>query len=85
MENTYRERVSNQRIQREEGYLYYLGKDGYVYRIPEDKKGEPVRVTNEKIEREEGYLYYVDNEGYVVRAKLFTPEEYKKMAEGKPE
>jgi len=65
--------------------LYYVGKDGDVYEIPENGKGEGVRVTNAKIERKEGYLYYVNEEGYVVRAKLFKPEEYKKIAKGKSE
>jgi len=77
-ENKYTERVGNQKVKRKEGYLYYVGKDGYVYEVPENEKGEGVRVTSEKIERKEGYLYYVDKEGYVVRAKLFKPEEYEK-------
>jgi len=85
IESEFIERVGNQKVKRKKGYLYYVGKDGYVYEIPENGKGEGVRVTNAKIERKEGYLYYVNEEGYVVRAKLFKPEEYKKIAKGKSE
>ena len=78
IESEFIERVGNQKVKRKKGYLYYVGKDGYVYEIPENGKGDGVRVTNAKIERKDGYLYYVDEEGYVVRAKLFRPEEYEK-------
>jgi len=66
------ERVSEEKIEREEGYLYYLGKDGYVWRVPmkSNKTGTKARVGTEKIVREEGYLYFVDNEGYVCREKV---------------
>jgi hypothetical protein len=66
------ERISKERIEREDGYLYYLGKDGYVWRTPmkANTKGKKARVGNEKINREEGYLYYIDKAGYVARAKM---------------
>jgi len=85
IESEFTERVGNQKVKRKKGYLYYVGKDGYVYEIPESEKGKGVRVTSAKIERKEGYIYYVDEEGYVVRAKLFKPEEYEKIAKGKSE
>jgi len=66
------ERISKERIDREDGYLYYLGKDGYVWRTPmkSNKEGTKARVGNEHIEREKGYLYFVDDEGYVARVKM---------------
>jgi len=66
------ERVGNEKIERESGYIYYLGRDGYVWRVPmkSNKEGRKERVGTEYIEREEGYLYFVDREGYVSRAKM---------------
>ncbi len=65
-------RVGTEAIQREDGYLYYLGKDGYVWRTPmkTNKSGKKARVGREKIEREEGYLYFIDKDGYVAKAKM---------------
>ncbi|MCL4372132.1 hypothetical protein M1373_02315 [Candidatus Marsarchaeota archaeon] len=65
------ERISREAIKREEGYLYYLGKDGYVWQNPTraNKSGRKARVGNEKVERAEGYLYYVDSDGFVSRVK----------------
>jgi len=66
------ERISKEKVEREDGYLYYLGKDGYVWRTPmkANARGRKARVGNEKINREEGYLYYIDKAGYVARAKM---------------
>jgi len=70
------ERVSKERIEREEGYLYYLGKDGYVWRTPMrgNFKGRTARIGTEHIEREKGYFYFVefvnDYAGYVCRIKM---------------
>ncbi len=66
------ERISDERISREDGYLYYLGKDGYVWRTPmkTNRRGRKARVGSEKVRREEGYLYYIDSAGYVARAKM---------------
>ena len=54
------------------GNLYYLGKDGYVWRTPmkANARGRKAKVGTEKIPREEGYLYYIDKAGYVARAKM---------------
>lgn len=71
------ERIGKERIEREEGYLYYVGKDGYVWRAPmkHNRRGRKKRVGSEKIKKEEGYMYYVGKRGYVERAKL---KNYKK-------
>lgn len=65
------EKISRGAIKREEGYLYYLGKDGYVWQNPtrSNKSGKKAKVGNERIEREKGYLYFVDSNGYVSRVK----------------
>ncbi len=63
------ERVSKEAIKREEGYLYYLGKDGYVWQNPtrSNKSGRKARIGSEKVDRAQGYLYYVDSNGYISR------------------
>lgn len=65
-------RVGTERITREEGYLYYIGKDGYVWRAPmkHKKGGTKKRVGSEKISKEGGYMYYLDKAGYVAKARL---------------
>ncbi|MCD6227687.1 hypothetical protein J7J90_04295 [Candidatus Micrarchaeota archaeon] len=66
------ERIGREKIEREDGYLYYVGKDGYVWRAPmkHNKRGRKKKVGTEKIQKEPGYMYYVDKRGYVARAKL---------------
>jgi hypothetical protein len=66
------ERISKEKIEREPGYLYYLGSDGYIWQNPmkSNKKGKKAKVGKEKIEREKGYIYYVDSDGYVSRSKM---------------
>jgi len=66
------ERIGKEKIEREDGYLYYVGKDGYVWRVPmkNNVKGRKARVSKEHIDREEGYLYFIDREGYVAREKM---------------
>jgi hypothetical protein len=66
------ERMTDEKIKREDGYLYYLGKDGYVWRTPmkSNSRGRKAKMGSEKVKREEGYLYYIDKAGYVARAKM---------------
>ncbi len=66
------ERVGSEKIAREDGYLYYLGKDGYVWKSPmkTNARGRKGRVGGEKISRAEGFLYFIDKSGYVARAKM---------------
>ncbi len=65
------ERVSKERIKREKGYLYYVGKDGYVWRIPmkQNPNVNKERAGKERINIEKGYIYFLDKEGYVARQK----------------
>ena len=66
------ERIGDERIKREEGYLYFLGKDGYVWRTPmkTNTRGRKAKIGNEKIKRDTGFLYFIDKSGYVARAKM---------------
>lgn len=66
------ERVGRERIQREDGYLYYLGKDGYIWKTPTrlNVNGRKARVGTERFLHEEGYVYFLDKAGFVSRARL---------------
>ncbi|MCL4389155.1 MAG: hypothetical protein M1528_00940 [Candidatus Marsarchaeota archaeon] len=66
------QRIGSERVGREDGYLYYLGKDGYVWRTPmrTNRRGRKAKIGSERVRREEGYLYFIDKGGYVARAKM---------------
>ncbi len=66
------ERVGKEKLTRENGYLYYLGKDGFVWRTPmkTNKRGKKAKVGSEKVQRQEGFLYFIDKSGYVARSKM---------------
>jgi hypothetical protein len=59
-------KVNNEKIVRKPGYLYYLGKDGYVWASPmkSTKGGSKHRVGTQHVKRENG-MYFVSKEGYL--------------------
>jgi outer membrane protein assembly factor BamB len=65
-------KIGSERIDRQDGYLYFVGKDGYVWRVPmkHNKRGTKKRVGSEKIAKEKGFLYYVGSDGAVYKAKM---------------
>ncbi|MGC8572342.1 MAG: hypothetical protein ACP5RI_03850 [Candidatus Micrarchaeia archaeon] len=65
------ERIGKEKIEKEDGYLYYIGKDGFVWRSPmkNNPKGKKARIGTEKFTLDKDYLYFVDKSGYVARAK----------------
>ncbi|MCX8163688.1 MAG: hypothetical protein N3D10_04025 [Candidatus Micrarchaeota archaeon] len=65
-------KVGNEKIQREDGYIYYVGKDGYVWASPmkHNKKGKKKKVGTEKIQKKPGFMYYIGKDGYVYEAKM---------------
>ncbi len=65
-------KIGSEKISRENGYLYFVGKDGYVWRVPmkHNKRGSKKRVGTSKIAKEKGYLYYVGDDGFVYQAKM---------------
>ncbi len=66
------QRVGKEQVKREKGYLYYLGKDGYMWKSPmkTNTKGKKAKVGTEKIKREPGFMYYLDKAGYVAKAAM---------------
>ena len=65
-------KIGTEKISRENGYLYFIGKDGYVWRTPmkANKRGTKKKVGTEKVEKKKGYLYYLDDAGFVAEAKM---------------
>jgi hypothetical protein len=65
-------KVGSEKIKRENGYLYYIGKDGYVWMAPmkHNKSGRKKKSGTEKISKEKGYMYYLGKDGYVYKARL---------------
>ncbi len=65
-------RIGKENIKRESGYLYYIGKDGYVWRAPmkTNKRGRKKKVGTERIKKQKGFMYYLDKAGYVAEAKM---------------
>ncbi len=67
-------------VKREDGYLYYVGKDGYVWRAAMarggKKGGKKQKVVatakngNYPVKKQSGYLYFVDKHGDLARAKM---------------
>lgn len=66
------EKIGKEKISRENGYLYFVGKDGFVWAVPmrHNKGGRKKKVGNEKIMKASGFLYYLGKDGYVYRAKM---------------
>ncbi|MEW6529070.1 MAG: hypothetical protein AB1391_04220 [Candidatus Micrarchaeota archaeon] len=65
-------KIGSEKITREDGFLYYVGQDGYVWAVPmkHNKTGRKKKVSNEKINKEGGFMYYIGKDGYVYKAKL---------------
>jgi hypothetical protein len=59
-------KVSKEKIERKPGYLYYLGKDGFVWGSPmkSNPKGKKYRAGTEHVVRPKG-LCWVGKTGYV--------------------
>jgi len=61
-------------VSKEKGYLYYLGKDGNVWRSTMARAGNgggnAEKVADAGVQREPGYLYFIDKNGNVSRAKM---------------
>ena len=48
------QKIGTEKISREDGYLYYIGKDGYVWAAPmkHNKRGKKKKVGSEKISKQ---------------------------------
>ena len=72
MEVSMAEVVANTGVSKDKGYLYYLGKDGNVWRSQMARAGKgggnAEKVADAGVTRESGYLYFIDKNGNVARS-----------------
>lgn len=68
------EKVAKAGVKRQDGYLYFVDKQGDISRAKMargGKKGGKVeKVTKVGVKKQDGYLYFVDKAGDVSRAKM---------------
>lgn len=68
------EKVKTVGVSKASGYLYYLGKDGDVWRSKMARAGKgggnAEKVASAGVARQSGYLYFIDKDGDVSRAKM---------------
>ncbi|MEN3014090.1 MAG: hypothetical protein ABDH23_05720 [Endomicrobiia bacterium] len=68
------EKVAKVGVKKEDGYLYFVDKDGDISRVKMarggKKGGKPQKVAKVGVKKEEGYLYFVDKNGDISRAKM---------------
>ena len=69
-----KDKVAHTGVSKEKGYLYYLGKDGNVWRSGMSRGGKgggnAEKVADAGVSRESGYLYFIDKDGDVSRAPM---------------
>lgn len=76
------EKVCKAGIKREDGYLYFVDKEGDISRVKrgESKKEKVFKCDHKK---EHGWMYYVDKDGDVSRSKMKAFREFYDLKESK--
>ena len=67
------QKVGTERIKREDGWLYYIGKDGYVWASGAKHskfKGKKRKIGSEKISKEKGFMYFLGSDGFVYKTRM---------------
>jgi hypothetical protein len=68
------EKVHKAGIEREQGFLYYIDKQGDISRAKMarggKKGGKPSKVLKVGLKKQSGYLYFLDKKGDISRAKM---------------
>ena len=68
------QKVAKAGVKREEGFLYFIDKQGDASRAKMarggKKGGKPQKVAKVGIKKEKGFLYFLDKQGDVSRAKM---------------
>jgi hypothetical protein len=65
-------KVGTEHVEREAGYLYYLGKDGFVWAAPmkRNKTGKKKKLTSVAVTKKAGCMYFLGKDGFVYETKL---------------
>jgi hypothetical protein len=78
------EKVAKVGVKREDGYLYFIDKQGDVSKVKMarggKKGGKPSKVAKVGVKKEQGFLYFIDKKGDVSRAKMVRKGKGKKKA-----
>jgi 20S proteasome alpha/beta subunit len=81
------EKVAKLGVDREDGYLYFIDKQGDVSRAKMarggKKGGKPTKVAKAGVKKEKGYLYFLDKAGDISRAKMVRKGAGKKASKKK--
>jgi len=68
------ETVKNTGVKKDKGFLYYLGKDGNVWRSQMARAGKgggnAEKVADAGVSREAGFLYFIDKNSDVARSPM---------------
>ena len=68
------EKIKKAGVSRQQGYLYYIDKQGDISRVPMARgrkgRGSPEKVKKVGVKRQQGYLYFIDKQGDVSRAVM---------------
>ena len=68
------EKVLKVGVKREDGFLYFIDKDGDVAKVQMarggKKGGKPKKVAKAGVKKQKGYLYFLDKKGDISRAKM---------------
>lgn len=56
-------------VKREKGFMYYIGKDGDVWKFPRGG-GRKSKVCCAGLKREKGFLYFIDKDGDIASAPM---------------
>ena len=68
------QKVEKTGVKRDEGYLYFIDKQGDVSRAKMarggKKGGKPEKVKKVGVKKEKGFLYFLVKQGDVARAKM---------------
>ena len=67
-------KVKTTGVTKEKGWLYYLGKDGNVWRSRmargNEKGGDANKVADAGVTRDKGWLYFIDKGGDVAKVPM---------------